>query len=112
MLTLQETRGPGAHRSCVRLLSRVGHRRADRTWPTPRATRHAWVHVHGGPPRPAPVQGFVIEWRRHNYRWWANVLFVEQDADDRPAARTRWVEVDSLTPVRSDPSGGRFRHSS
>ena len=88
----------------------VGQRRADRTWPVPRTTRHVWVRVTTGPPQLAPVQGFVLEWRRHSYRWWGNVLFMELDADARPAARTRWKEVDSLTPVRSDPNGGSYWH--
>lgn len=76
----------------------------------PTTTRHVWVQDSGSAPRSAPVRGFVLEWRRHSYRWWANVLFVEQDTDGRPAARMRWLEVDSLTPVRSDPDGGRYRH--
>lgn len=62
-------------------------------------------------PHAAPVQGFVLEWRRHSYRWFANVVTMSIDGHGRPHADVRWVEVDRRTPVRSDPNtSGRVRH--
>lgn len=88
----------------------MGQRRLDRTWPVPSATRHIWCRLGDGP-HDAPVQGFVLEWKRHSYRWWANVLTVTPDEHGRPRSEARWLEVDRLTPVRSDPNnGGRIRH--
>ena len=88
----------------------MGQRRPDRTWPVPRATRHVWVRLDDTP-HAAPTQGYVVEWRRHGYRWWASVVTVGPDEHGRPRAEARWVEVERLTPVRSDPNtGGRVRH--
>ena len=88
----------------------MGQRRIDRTWPVPRATRHVWVRLDNAP-HAAPVQGLVLEWRRHGYQWWASVLTVTTDEQGRPRQEVRWVEVERLTPVRSDPNGGgRVRH--
>lgn len=88
----------------------MGQRRLDRSWPVPRATRHVWVRFEDGP-HAAPVQGYVLEWKRHSYRWWANVVAVTQDEHGRPQSLSRWVERERLTPVRSDPNdGGRVRH--
>lgn len=88
----------------------MGQRRVDRTWQVPRATRHVWVRFDPAPHAP-PVQGLVLEWRRHGYRWWAKVLIVTTDERGRPRQEARWVEVEQLTPVRSDPNdGGRVRH--
>jgi hypothetical protein len=91
-------------------LTLVGQRKVDRTWPVPSATRHVWAQLDDTP-HAAPVQGYVLDWRRHSYRWWASVLTVVKDAQGRPRAEIRWVEVERLTPVRSDPNnGGRVRH--
>lgn len=88
----------------------MGQRRLDRTWPVPQTTRHVWCQLGDGP-HATPVQGFVLEWKRHSYRWWASVLTVSQDDHGRPRTEIRWCEVDRLTPVRSDPNnGGRVRH--
>ena len=88
----------------------MGQRKLDRTWPVPRATRHVWVKADDGP-HAAPVQGYVLEWKRHSYAWWANVVWVSLDERKRPQTQSRWVELDRLTPVRSDPNtGGRVRH--
>lgn len=88
----------------------MGQRRVDRTWPVPRATRHVWVQMDDTP-HAAPVQGLVLEWRRHGYQWWASVMAVNVDERGRPRAEVCWVEVTRLTPVRSDPNtGGRVRH--
>lgn len=89
----------------------MGQRNIDRTWPVPRATRHVWVQLDTKTPHAAPVQGYVLEWRRHSYQWWAHVLTVVLDEGKRPRLDARWVEVARLTPVRSDPNtGGRVRH--
>lgn len=69
-----------------------------------------WLQIGSGPHN-APVQGLVLEWRRHSYQWWASVLTVATDEHNRPRQEVRWVEVERLTPVRSDPNDGRrVRH--
>ena len=50
----------------------MGQRRIDRTYPPQKHTRHVWV-AQAGPQQP-PLQGYVLEWRRHSYRWSALVL--------------------------------------
>jgi len=62
----------------------VGQRRKDGRFATPRVTRHVWVQ----PQRPgvAPVQGYVLEWRRHFYRWAALVLVSGVDGQGRRTA--------------------------
>ena len=88
----------------------MGQCKVDRTWPVPHATRHVWVRLDDSP-HATPVQGLVLEWRRHSYQWWASVMAVSIDEHGRPRAEVRWVEVDRLMPVRSDPNnGGRVRH--
>lgn len=88
----------------------MGQQRVDRTWPVPHATRHVWVKLDDAP-HAAPVQGFVVEWRRHSYRWFASVVTVATDARGRPRAEVCWIEVERLAPIRSDPNdGGRVRH--
>ncbi|GAA3579835.1 hypothetical protein GCM10022197_41830 [Microlunatus spumicola] len=96
--------------ACSITLPKVGQRRVDRVWPVPLTTRHVWARLDGTP-HAAPVQGYVLEWRRHSYRWFASVVTVALDEHGRPRAEVRWVDVDRLTPVRSDPNnGGRVRH--
>jgi len=79
----------------------MGQRQADREWPKPRNTRHVWIlgtglHV-------PPVQGFVVAWNRHSYRWSALVVYVEQ-VDELEQLVQRWLPVDRLRPVRTDPN--------
>ena len=58
----------------------------------------------------APLQGYVLEWRRHSYHWTALILISATDGDGRPTATQHWVPSERLTPVRSDPNnGGRVR---
>ena len=83
----------------------MGQRRVDREWPTPRATRFVWVSQEGV--QTPPVQGFVVEWRRHSYRWWALVLVVELHPQAPPLVRMEWLPVERLTPVKSNPNDGR-----
>ena len=86
----------------------MGQRGKDRRYATPRTTRHVWVRPEQ--PGVAPVQGYVLEWRRHSYRWTALVLVSGADREGRPTASQQWVPAERLTPVRSDPNnGGRVR---
>ena len=56
------------------------------------------------------MQGYVLEWRSHSYRWTALVLVSSVDEEGRPTATQQWVPAERLTPVRSDPdNGGRAR---
>jgi hypothetical protein len=60
----------------------MGQRRRDQEWPRPRNTRHVWVSPTST--LEAPLQGYVLDWRRHSYRWSALVVTVRSDADGRP----------------------------
>lgn len=99
------TSGPGA--SHKRSNRGVGQRRRDREWPTPAATRHVWVAQEDV--RVPPLQGFVMDWRRYSYRWWALVLVVETPKDAAPVILMQWLPVERLTPIKSDPNDGRAR---
>ena len=85
----------------------MGQRRKDREWPTPATTRHVWVE-QPGIQRP-PIQGYVLDWRRHSYRWSALVVIVFVD-EGHPIVVQRWIPVEQLTPVKSDPNLGRPRN--
>lgn len=56
-----------------------------------------------------PVQGFVVDWRRYSYRWWALVLIVHTADAKPPVTLMEWLPVERLTPVKSDPNDGRAR---
>jgi hypothetical protein len=84
----------------------VGQNRKDREWPRPRHTRFVWVSQLG--PQVPPVQGLVLDWRRHSYRWSALVVTVRL-VEGRPVVVQEWVEVDRLRPVRSDPNRWELR---
>jgi hypothetical protein len=61
----------------------MGQRRKDGRFAIPGAP-----DTSGQPERPgvAPVQGKVLEWRRHFYRWIALVLISGVDGQGRPTA--------------------------
>ena len=50
-----------------------------------------------------PVQGLVLGWRRHSYRWSALVVTVRVE-NGRPVVVQEWVPAERLRPVRSDPN--------
>ena len=54
----------------------------------------------------SPVQGYVLEWRRHSRRWTALVLVSGTDDQGWPTAIQQWVPAERLTQVRSDPNNG------
>ena len=62
----------------------MGQSRKDRRYATPRTTRYVWVRPEQ--PGVAPVQGYVLEWRRYSYRWNALVLISGTDGEGRPTA--------------------------
>jgi len=62
-------------------------RRVDKEWPRPRNTRHCCVLLG----RSAPVQGFVVAWRRHSYRYSALVAYVELTSDGQDQLVQRWT---------------------
>ena len=87
----------------------MGQSWKDRRYVVPRATRHVWVQPQER--GSAPVQGYLLEWCRHSYRWTALVLVSGVDEQGRPTAAQHWVPAERLTPVRSDPNnGGRVRY--
>ena len=45
----------------------MGQRRIHNEWPAPRNTRHVWVL--GEDRLTPPVQGYVVAWNRHAYKW-------------------------------------------
>ncbi|WP_109507343.1 hypothetical protein [Nocardioides speluncae] len=47
-----------------------------------------------------PYQGLLVEWRRHSYRWFALVAFVDDDG----AMVMRWLPADTLLPIEVDPN--------
>lgn len=69
-------------------------------WPIPRHTRHVWVLREYR--WEVPWQGYVIEWRRHSYHWYANVLYVDDSDEAKPVVQ-RWFPREMLLPVRSAP---------
>jgi len=83
----------------------MGQLRRDRQWPTPATTRHVWVAQEGV--QVPPLQGFVMDWRRYSYRWWALVLVVQASRNAAPVITMQWLPVERLTPVKSDPNDGR-----
>ena len=83
----------------------MGQSRKDREWPTPATTRHVWVAQEGV--QVPPIQGFVVDWRRHAYRWWALVLVVQQPKEGGPVTLMEWMPVERLTPVKSNPNDGQ-----
>ncbi|GAA1428476.1 hypothetical protein GCM10009616_08160 [Microlunatus lacustris] len=68
---------------------------------TPRHTRFVWVSQPGL--QVPPVQGYVLDWRRHSYRWTALVVTVRLE-DGGPVVTQEWVDVERLRPVRADPN--------
>ena len=56
----------------------MGQRKIDKEWPAPRNTRHVWGL--GDDRLTPPVQGLVVGWRRHSYRWSALVVRVDEAA--------------------------------
>lgn len=65
-------------------------------WHPPRHTRHVWIDFGGDLP---PLQGLVLDRRRHSYKWAALVVFVDEHHD--PAVTVQqWIPYDQLRPVR------------
>jgi len=56
------------------------------------------------------MQGLVLEWRRHSYRWSALVVTVYTDDHGQPTVVQRWVPAEELVPVKSDPNMRRPRY--
>lgn len=54
-----------------------------------------------------PVQGFVIDWKRHSYRWSALTVVTLFDDNGDPVLVQRWIPAHRLTPVLSNPNDGR-----
>ena len=50
-----------------------------------------------------PVQGLVIAWSRHSYRWSALVVRVDESGDGTTMIQG-WLPMERLRPVRSDPN--------
>ncbi len=51
------------------------------------------------------MQGLVLDWRRHSYRWSALVVTVRVEQGGRPVVVQEWLPAERLKPVRSDPNG-------
>jgi hypothetical protein len=81
----------------------MGSRRADREWPRPRTTRHVWIRSENR--LDPPTQGFVLESRRHSYKWFALVQYVQQEKDGPTVYAQQWFRAERLWPVKSDPNG-------
>jgi hypothetical protein len=48
-----------------------------------------------------------LEWRRHSYKWFALVQYVQQAKDGPTIYMQQWFPAERLWPVKSDPSGPR-----
>ena len=53
------------------------------------------------------MQGYVLDWRHHSYRWSTLVVTVRVE-DGRAVVVQEWIEAERLRPVRADPNGGRL----
>ena len=84
----------------------MGQCRKDREWPRSGHTRFVWVAQPGL--QVPPVQGLVLGWRRHSYRWSALVVTVQGDEQGRPVVVQEWVEAERLRPVKADPNDRRL----
>ena len=97
----------------------VGQSKNERTWRTPKATRHVWVRLPAdgdGPgrrkhPHQTPRQGLLLAWRRRAYRWQALVVLVDDPELDgtknpqrEPVILQLWVDASDLRPVPADPN--------
>lgn len=84
----------------------MGQSRSERTWRTPRSTRHVWVKLKTSHPHEPPRQGLVVAWRRRSYRWSCLVVLVDDQVEDgdEPVVVMRWVSADQLRPVPADPN--------
>lgn len=80
----------------------MGHNRPKRDrWPAHDPTR--WVFIEHGLRFDRPWQGFVIDWRRHSYRWSALVTYIDDRQDGAPLVQ-KWFPVELLRPVEVDPN--------
>lgn len=81
----------------------MGQTRWDKEWPRPRHTRHVWV-IDDQTPLAMPYQGLVLEWRSHAYRWFAFVVYVVLDKEQRVRIITEWIPAARLKAVKTSPS--------
>jgi hypothetical protein len=56
-----------------------------------------------------PLQGYVLEWRRHSYEWSALVIIATVDQEGHQTTTLEWLPAEHLTPVKSYPNTGRAR---
>lgn len=95
----------------------MGQSRQERTWRTPKATRHVWVKLPAqGPvarvhPHQTPRQGLLLAWRRQAHRWQALVVLVDdpeldgtKDPQREPVILQLWVDASDVRPVPADPN--------
>lgn len=61
----------------------------------PKHNRHVWIDFGDDLD---PMQGLVLEWRRHSYRWAALVVFVDENHDPIAVVQ-QWIPAERLTPV-------------
>lgn len=74
-------------------------------WPPYEPTRHVLVkrtdHRYA-----RPWQGLVIDWKRDKRGWLALVVFMDEALEGSPLVQ-RWLPVDELRPVETDPNPQR-----
>lgn len=73
-------------------------------WPAHEPTR--FVFISHGTRFERPWQGFVIDWKRHGYKWSALVAYMDESDEDLPLVQ-RWFPLDELRPVTVDPNPPR-----
>ncbi|MCG8656760.1 hypothetical protein [Yimella sp. NH-Cas1] len=84
----------------------MGQSKAERTWRTPRSTRHVWVRLHTTHPHEPPRQGLVVAWRRQSYEWSCLVVLIDDAVapGEDPFVVMRWVPAAIVRPLPADPN--------
>lgn len=77
--------------------------KSDR-WPAYNPTRHVLIERDFRNDR--PWQGFVVDWKRHGYKWSALVVFIDESVDGMPLVQ-QWLPIEKLRPMQTDPNPPR-----
>lgn len=82
----------------------MGKSRAERTWPRPASTRHAWARARDMHPQQPPDPCVIVCWRRRGGVWEALCVIVRVQSGQDPVVIQRWVSSRDLRPVPADPN--------
>ncbi|TWE07354.1 hypothetical protein [Rudaeicoccus suwonensis] len=83
----------------------MGQTRQERTWRTPRSTRHVWAQLRVKHPLEPPCYGLLVRWRKAGRGFEGLVVVVDEISDPAdPIVVQQWIPAAQLRPVRSDPN--------